>query len=349
MSVPLTTLKDLAALPFDDVIDVRSPAEFAEDHMPGAISLPVLDNDERARVGTIYKQQDPFSARKIGAALVSRNAARHIEGPLADRTGGWRPLVYCWRGGQRSGSFASILQQIGWRADTVQGGYKAYRRLVVALLHDDPLPFRPILIDGNTGTAKTRLLSHLQDQGAQVIDLEGLAEHRGSLFGGLNGPQPAQKMFESRLAAALTALDPARPVYLEAESNKIGDLLIPGSLWKAMLAAPRVQISAPLDARARHLIDTYAELTAMPEAIAAIIEKLRPYHAADQIDAWQAQARNADFAPLAAELMRLHYDPRYAKSAARRSGTPTPLDLPDLSEDTLARTATQILENPPIS
>eukprot|EP00903_Cladosiphon_okamuranus_P016431 g15152.t1 len=230
MPLALPPLPDLPRLGFDDIIDVRSPAEFAEDHMPGAISLPVLSNEERARVGTIYKQVDPFAARKVGAALVSRNAAAHIEGPLADRNGGWRPLVYCWRGGQRSGSFAVILNQIGWRAEVVEGGYRAYRRMVAAMLHDDLLPWSPVLIDGNTGTAKTRLLHHLAAQGAQVVDLEALAEHRGSLFGGLSGPQPAQKMFESRLAGALAGLDPARPVYLEAESNKIGDILIPGSL-----------------------------------------------------------------------------------------------------------------------
>ena len=210
MPQTLTALTDLAGLSYDDIIDVRSPAEFAQDHVPGAISLPVLSDKERARVGTIYKQVNPFDARKIGAALVSRNAATHIEGPLANRTGGWRPLVYCWRGGQRSGSFAVILKQIGWRADTLEGGYRAYRRLVARLLHDDPLPWRIILIDGNTGTAKTRLLGELAAQGAQVLDLEHLAQHKGSLFGGLNGPQPAQKMFESRLASALIPLDPAR-------------------------------------------------------------------------------------------------------------------------------------------
>ena len=140
MPVTLHSLCDLGALPFDQVIDVRSPAEYAEDHLPGAISLPVLSDAERARVGTIYVQEDRFLARKIGAALVARNAAAHIEGPLADRDGGWRPLVYCWRGGQRSGAFTGILQQIGWRAETIAGGYRSYRRLVVAALYDSPFP-----------------------------------------------------------------------------------------------------------------------------------------------------------------------------------------------------------------
>lgn len=343
MPVTLSALKSLADLPFDDVIDVRSPAEFAEDHIPGTLSLPVMSNEERARVGTIYKQVDPFQARKIGAAIVSRNAARHLEGPLADREGSWRPLVYCWRGGQRSGSFAVILKQIGWRADTLDGGYRAYRRLVVSLLHTDPLPWSPILIDGNTGTAKTRLLTHLADEGAQVVDLEGLARHRGSLFGGMSGTQPAQKMFESRLAAALATLDPARPVYMEAESNKVGDILIPGSLWKAMLAAPRIEIAAPVTARAAHLIETYDELTADPEALSAIIDKLRPYHPGDTITEWQALAATRAFHPLCAALMERHYDPRYAKSATRKAPAAGRFNLADLSKASLRDTARALI------
>ena len=173
MSFQITSLADPTP-GFDATIDVRSPSEFAEDHVPGAINLPVLSDEERARVGTIYVQEDSFLARKIGAALVARNAAQHIEGPLADHPGGWRPLIYCWRGGQRSGSFASILAQIGWRAETLDGGYRSYRRLVVQTLYDNPFPTRVVLLDGNTGTAKTELLRLLGPRGVQAIDLEGL-------------------------------------------------------------------------------------------------------------------------------------------------------------------------------
>lgn len=192
MPVTLTRLSDLESLGFDDIIDVRAPAEWAEDHLPEAISLPVLDDAERARVGTIYKQESPFSARKIGAALVAKNAARHLEGALADKPGGWRPLVYCWRGGQRSGSFASILSQIGWRVETVAGGYKSWRSLIVHALYDAPVLSPVVVLDGNTGTAKTELLALMRLQGLQVIDLEALANHRGSLFGGMLGGQPSQ-------------------------------------------------------------------------------------------------------------------------------------------------------------
>lgn len=317
MAITLTSLTDLAAHGFDDIIDVRSPAEFADDHLPGAISLPVLDDAERARVGTIYKQVNPFTARKLGAALVARNAALHLEGPLADRAGGWRPLVYCWRGGQRSGSFATILAQIGWRVETLAGGYKAWRGLVVAALYDAPVPAPVIVLDGNTGTGKTEILARLAARGVQVIDLEGLARHRGSLFGAMPGGQPSQRGFEGRLAMTLAALDPARPVVVEAESAKIGDLRLPPGLWKAMQAAPRIAVTAPPAARADYLARSYADLTADAARLAAIIGSLRPSHPAEAIARWQAQAAAGDFAALACDLIERHYDPRYLRHRAR--------------------------------
>ena len=316
MAVVLNSLADVLALDFDDIIDVRAPAEWAEDHVPGAISLPVLDDAERARVGTIYKQVSPFSARKIGAALVAKNAARHLEGPLADKPGGWRPLVYCWRGGQRSGSFASILSQIGWRVEVVQGGYKTWRRLVVDALYNDPFPFRLVVLDGNTGSAKTEVLNLLPARGVQVVDLEGLANHRGSLFGSL-GEQPSQKAFEGRLALALARLDPTRPVVVEAESAKVGDCRLPPKLWRAMVSAPRVAIEAPRAARARYLLRAYADLVADAVRLDAVVASLALAHPKERIAAWRAMGAAGDFAALAEGLMEAHYDPRYGKHRAR--------------------------------
>lgn len=301
---------------FDQVIDVRSPAEFAEDHVPGAISLPVLSDAERAEVGTIYKQVSPFDARKIGAALVARNAAAHIAGPLANRDGGWRPLVYCWRGGQRSGAFTSILQQIGWRAETVAGGYQAYRRLVHAALYDGTLPHRLVLLDGNTGTGKTDLLGRMAARGVQVIDLEGMARHRGSLLGAVPGGQPGQKAFETALAVALARLDPARPVVAEAESSKIGDRVLPPALWSAMRAAPRLVIEAPLEARARFLVESYADMVTDPAALRARIAPLRSLRGAAAVAGWEALIDARDHEGFAAAMMAQHYDPSYARSRA---------------------------------
>lgn len=317
----LSSLGDLGAKRFDAIIDVRSPAEFAEDHLPGAINLPVLDDEERARVGTIYKQQSPFLARKLGAALVARNAARHLEGPLADLPGGWRPLIYCWRGGQRSGSFATILSQVGWRVEVLEGGYKTWRRLVVEMLNDHAPPPNLWVLDGNTGSAKTELLARLTGLGLQVVDLEGLANHRGSLFGHLPGGQPGQKAFEGRLASALAAKDPARPVIVEAESSRIGTLMLPKQLWAAMGRAPRLYIAAPLAARALYLTRAYADLTADSVRLTSVIDSLRPVHPAERIEEWLALAARMDFQTLATGLMRDHYDRRYEKHRARFAAT----------------------------
>lgn len=320
MPIALTRLGEIATLPFDDIIDVRSPSEFAEDHIPGAINLPVLDDEERARVGTIYKQVSPFDARKIGAALVAKNAAAHLQGPLADRPGSWRGLVYCWRGGQRSGSFATILREVGWRIETVSGGYKSWRGLVVRRLYETPFPCRIFLLDGNTGSAKTEVLNRLPGLGVQVIDLEGLAKHRGSLFGAL-GPQPSQKAFEGRLAMAISALDPGRPVVVEAESAKIGNCSLPSRIWRAMLEAPRIVIDAPRPERARYLTRAYADIVSDPVRLAGILDLLRHAHSTKVVESWRGMASSGAFTELAESLMAEHYDPRYAK---HRSRTPSP-------------------------
>ncbi len=314
MAIKFSDLPQLYAHGFDAVIDVRSPAEFAQDHLPGAINLPVLDDEERARVGTIYKQQSPFLARKIGAALVFRNTARHVEHSLSHHQGSWRPLVYCWRGGQRSGSFTWALQQIGWRAEVVDGGYRTYRRLVNAYLYDRPLPFRLVALDGYTGTAKTELLQHLAQREIQIVDLEGLANHRGSLLGEMPGGQPSQKSFESALSAAFCALDPARPVVVEAESSKIGDRSLPPSLWTAICNAPRIQVAAPLAERAAYLTRAYDDILSDGDRLRDRLSPLRSHRGHEVVDTWLDLIDAGDKHLLTCALMEQHYDPAYAKS-----------------------------------
>lgn len=333
MAFKPTSLRDLIAHGFDDIIDVRSPAEFAEDHVTGAISLPVLDNEERARVGTIYKQQSPFLGRKIGAALVFKNAARHIEGPLAQHEGGWRPLVYCWRGGQRSGSFAWMLSQIGWRSEVLDGGYKTFRRLVTSMLYDTPLEYRLIMLGGYTGTAKTDLLARLAARGVQILDLEKLAGHRGSLLGETKEGQPSQKMFETRLAMALSQLDPARPVVVEAESSKIGRILLPPSLWAAMCSAPWIDISAPIEARARYLVQAYDDILSDTDRLTEKLNVVRRHRGHAIVDGWMALIAEGDKVGLTRALMQEHYDPSYntsMKSVEREFMAQ--ISVPDLSE-----------------
>jgi len=339
----LTSLPDIAAIGADTIIDVRAPAEFAEDHIPGAINLPVLSDAERAEVGTIYTRQSAFLARKVGAALVAANAARHLQGPLAQMMGDWQPLVYCWRGGQRSGAFATILDQVGWRVHLIEGGYRSYRRQVSISLYDTPLPHRIRLVDGGTGTAKTALLHHMRDAGAQILDLEGLAAHRGSLFGSLDVAQPSQKMFESHLAAALGALDPARLTWVEGESSKIGARMIPPALWAAMVAAPRIEVSASVTARAAFLATAYVDLTQDREKLRQQIDHLSSYHATATITGWHALAEAGDWKTLAQQLMTQHYDPRYTKSQARADQMPEQFTLEALDDQALAAAARTLI------
>lgn len=339
------TLADLLDHGFDAVIDVRSPAEFAEDHVPGAINLPVLDNAERAEVGTIYVQQSRFLARKIGAAKVFHNAAAHIAGPLADKPGGWQPLVYCWRGGQRSGSFAWMLGEIGWRVDTIEGGYQTYRRLVHGMLYDAPLAHRLILLDGNTGTAKTDLLHMLAARGEQVLDLEGLAGHRGSLLGAMPGGQPGQKAFETALAEALSRLDPARPVLVEAESSKIGERLIPPSLWSAMKAAPRIELRAGIEDRVAYLLRAYDEILSDTDRLRGQLAPLKAHRGTAVIEHWFTLIDAGDKAGLTRSLMVDHYDLAYARSRrANGSGTARVVQLSALDDPGLESAATDVAE-----
>jgi tRNA 2-selenouridine synthase len=342
MVLKFDSLADLLAHGFDDVIDVRSPAEYAEDHIPGAINLPVLDNAERVEVGTIYKQQSPFLARKIGAAKVFRNAANHIEARLSHHEGSWRPLVYCWRGGQRSGSFGWMLGQIGWRSEVIEGGYRTYRRLVNRALYDDPLPHRLVALDGYTGTAKTAVLAVLKQRGVQVLDLEGLAGHRGSMLGGMDHPQPSQKGFESALAVALNGLDPRRPVVTEAESSKIGRLILPPSLWSALCAAPRIEIAAPITARTQYLVQAYDDILSDTDRLRDRLGPLRQHRGNAVVEGWLELITQGDKPGLTRALMQQHYDPAYEKSRKVHGATPIArLDTPGLQagdlEDLAAR------------
>lgn len=333
---------------FDAILDARSPGEFTEDHLPGALNLPVLDDDERARVGTIYVQQSRFLARKIGAALVARNVAKHLETALRDKPGDFSPLVHCWRGGQRSRGMAIILDQIGWRVRTLKGGYKAYRGRVVERLYESDPWFRVVLIDGPTGVGKTALLAKLAEQGAAVLDLEGIAAHRGSVFGAdPDRPQPSQKQFESmllgRIDAALASAAPGSPLFLEAESSKIGERLTPPTLWRAMLAAPAITVTAPLQARARYSLSAYADVVSDPARLDALLERLIPLVGRERVTAWRGLAGAGDFLNLAAELMARHYDPAYARSGKRGRKRLGEVALEEVSEAELTRAAGDVL------
>ena len=238
---------------------------------------------------------------------------------------------------------AIILKQIGWRADTVEGGYQAYRRLVSKALYEGAMPCPVVVIDGGTGTAKTRLLDHLAQQGAQTLDLEAMAEHRGSLFGPRGDAQPSQKAFESRLAMGLAKLQPNRPVYVEAESSKIGRLIIPPVLWQAMIAAPNLRLTAPLEARVDHLISAYPDMCADESKLHTVLDMLTRYHGNEKVAQWKALASAKDYAELTRALIETHYDPRYARISKVHAPEAEEILLPDLSDETLATCAARLI------
>lgn len=309
----------VAHLPeFDELIDVRSESEFAEDHIPGAVNCPVLDDVERARVGTLYKQVSPFDAKKIGAALVSANISRHIQARFLDRPREWHPLLYCWRGGERSGAFAHVMAQIGWRVGRLDGGYKAYRRAVVADLSALPRKFSWRVVCGLTGTGKSRLLRALRDAGSQVLDLEALAAHRGSVLGSLpEETQPPQKLFESRIWSTLHRFDPRHPVYVEAESKKVGNLRVPEALVERMWESECVVIDAPLPVRVALLKEEYAHFLEQPESLIAKLEALTALHGHAVIERWRELALARRWDEFTADLLVSHYDPAYTRAITR--------------------------------
>jgi tRNA 2-selenouridine synthase len=314
--IPSATCADFGA--FDSIIDVRSPAEFALDCVPGAISAPVLDNEERERIGTLHKQVSAFDAKKAGAALVARNIARHLEEMFQDRPRGWRPLIYCWRGGQRSGSMAEIFSRIGWKAAQLEGGYRAYRRFVLQRLEEAPAGLEFRIVCGVTGSGKSRLLRSLGTIGAQVLDLEEIARHRGSVLGSLPGEaQPSQKMFESLVRHALDTFDPTRPIFVEAESKKIGALQVPDALMARMRVSPCIRLDLDLPLRVELLKGEYAHFLADAPLLDARFDCLVPLHGRERIDQWKALSNAHSWDELVLRLLTEHYDPAYLRGMPR--------------------------------
>ncbi|MDH4284073.1 MAG: tRNA 2-selenouridine(34) synthase MnmH [Gallionellaceae bacterium] len=300
---------------FDEIVDVRTPSEFAEDHIPGAINCPVLSDEERARVGTLYKQQSPFEAKKVGAALVARNIARHIEAKWLDKPKSWHPLIYCWRGGQRSGAMTHILRQIGFAAEKLEGGYKSYRHHVLQQLQALPPQFSFRVICGLTGSGKSHLLAALQQAGAQVLDLEGIARHRGSVLGEMpDTAQPTQKSFDSMVLEQLESFDSGLPVYVESESKKIGLLRVPDELIARMWESPCLLLETPLKLRVELLREDYAHFLHDPELLHQQLERLKNMYSGELLNHWQSLCKDEAWDTFIAELLERHYDPAYSKS-----------------------------------
>lgn len=306
---------------YSEIIDVRSPTEFATDHYPGAINLPVLDNAQRAEVGTIYKQVSPFKARKLGAAYVSANIGQHLQTHFANKENDYAPLVYCWRGGQRSRSLAIILTQIGWGVTLLDGGYKTYRAHVRDQLQALPAQLQYRVLCGMTGTGKTELLQQLACTGVQILDLESLANHRGSLLGqawqDAPEPQPSQKYFETLLLDKIKALDPTRPVWVESESSKIGKVYLPHALWHQLKASSGVELQVPRAARVQFLLKSYPHLVEHPKFLKSKLQRLQGRYSNETLAQWFEWVDAGEWPTFVAALLETHYDPAYQRSLQR--------------------------------
>jgi tRNA 2-selenouridine synthase len=296
------------------VIDARSQREYTEDHVPSAVNLPVVDNEEYAEVGTTHRT-DKHRAYLIGVSYALKNISHAIDDLVAGHPKDARMLVYCFRGGKRSKLWYDALSTIGYRVDRLPGGWKAYRAWVRDQLIELPRKFRYNVLCGSTGCGKTRLLSALATVGAQVLDLEALARHRGSLLGDIpDMGQPTQKWFESQLIDALRRFDPEKSVWVESESKKIGEIQLPGALLEAMREARVFAVSAPMSERVQLWREDYAHFERDPNALIERLRHLRPLIGGEEFAHWESLAKERRMPELFQRLMEAHYDPAYRHS-----------------------------------
>ena len=303
---------------YDTIIDVRSPSEFEIDHIVGAINCPILYDDERQKVGTIYKQISSFKAKIIGSSLSAKNIAFHIEKEFLEKKGSWKPLIYCWRGGQRSKAFSIVLSEVGWRTYQLSGGYKKYRNDIIKYLDNIGMKLKIILISGKTGSAKTKILHSIRDQGAQILDLEGLARHKGSLLGAIpNLKQPSQKFFESLLFYEINKLNLKKNIFIEAESSKVGNVHIPKSIWSNMILSKRIEVVADVNTRAKFLIDDYQYMCKNPILIKPMIKGLKSRLSNNLIDSWEKLIDEKKWFELTKSFLENHYDSSYSSNTIK--------------------------------
>ncbi len=327
--VKTATVEDFLAAP-GPILDVRSPGEYAQGHIPAAHSFPLFSNEERAQVGTCYKQQGRDAAVELGFDLLGPklgDRVREAKAIAPDRI----VRVHCWRGGMRSGGVGWGLQMAGFQVMTLEGGYKSFRRWARQLFST---PRNIIVLGGMTGTGKTLILQALQQQGEQVLDLEGLANHRGSSFGNLDLPtQPSTEHFENLVGDRLAQLNPQRPVWIEAESRRVGTCRIPDELFQQMEAAPTLEVVRPIDERLDILVQIYgqtnrAELIEATERIRKRLGGQRTQQAVDLIRQEQPHA--------VCKILLDYYDRTYRYDLERRNKVIPQLDITGLSPNEAA-------------
>ena len=334
---------------FSTIIDARSEDEYAHDHLPKAVNWPSLNNEERIRIGTMYKQVSAFEAQKHGAALVAANIARHIQREVLELPKHWQPLIYCWRGGKRSGSLSMVLGQIGFKVHLIEGGYKAFRAALLADMPQRVAPLKFRVISGPTGSGKTRLLRELSSLGAQVLDLEDLAQHRSSVLGHIPGqPQPSQKHFDTLIWQKLSSFDATQPVFVESESRKVGNVSIPESLMLAMRESPCYELQLSLDERVALLLEDYPFFVSDAELFCQRLGALVSIRGKNLVEAWQQQVQHGQLEPVVRDLLKLHYDPTYATSMKRNFTSQKPVETlvaENRSPSSMKKIAQQLLSN----
>ncbi len=316
------------------LIDVRAPKEFAKGHIPGAYNLPLFEDDERAVVGMLYKQRGREAAFLKGLEIVGPKMAYFVK--EANRVASHKKLsVHCWRGGMRSLSLARLWEAAGLEVEILEGGYRAYRRQ----LHEDlATPLKLVVLSGKTGSGKTDLLKQLGEMGEQVIDLEGLAHHKGSVFGALGqAPQPTSEQFENNLHEIINKLDSRKRIWIEDESNAIGKIFIPTPFWEQMKQAVTIVIEVGLAKRIQRLVDEYACFSY--EDLASSFEKLKRRLGGDVYQRAVDAFVNGRYEE-AVKLSLKYYDKAYERSLSRRAATQLyPIDLTNKDVQTLVKQA----------
>ncbi|SMG61272.1 tRNA 2-selenouridine(34) synthase MnmH [Paraburkholderia susongensis] len=338
---------DLEALKkFGLIIDARSPREFAEDHLPGAINLPVVFDDEYAEVGTAHRT-DPMRAYQIGVAYSLKNIARHLELPYFQTGRRMAILVYCFRGGKRSKLWSDTLETIGYKVERLPRGWKGYRSWVLQTLDELPRQLQLNVLSGPTGCGKTSLLIALRKAGAQVLDLEAIASHRGSIIGAIPGrPQPSQKLFDSLLLAEISRFDLSKAVWIESESKRIGRVQLPTALFDRMHDGRVFEVETPMSERIAMWHREYPHFERDPVGLVSKLAYLKELIGGTTLQKWTQFAELGEIDELFESIMLDYYDPAYARSTKknyRRAQNPTRIQLETLDSEHLARVAERLI------